>query len=430
MPSRDNRPRVALERGLRVLSLLTLAVAIWIAVRPPARRVPETAASAALDEALPRWTIAPPPRIHLAIRAAPSREARHWLRAIRRGGTPVSWAGGEIPAFALEVAPFADPRGGTIVWIAAPAGARVAVHDAIAAIDTVIATAGGARILAPITMGPLTATIGEHRATARAPDTLMPRRVLILGGAAWEAKFVMTALEEAGWGVDARLTVAPGVEVTQGQSRVPDTSRHAAVIVLDTPSASTASTVARYVRAGGGALLSGVSAQVSGLDDISVGRVGARVRASSIAFTDDAPHQALAFLAIAPRADAIVLDERAGRVAAAARRVEMGRVVQLGYDETWRWRLTGGAGAVAAHRDWWSGLVSSVAHRAAVPLEREEGDDDAPLARLVDALGPSTVEPAETSTAPGWSPSATLLFALTSALLLAELASRRLRGAP
>ena len=430
MPSPDNRPRVALERGLRVLSLLTLAVAIWIAVRPPVQRVPETAASAALDEALSRWTVAPPPRIHLALNAAPSRETRDWLRAIRRGGTPVSWAGDDIPAFALEVAPFADPRGGTILWIAAPTGARVAVHDAIAAIDTVIATAGGARILAPMTMGSLTATIGEHRTRARAPDTLMPRRVLILGRASWEAKFVIAALEEVGWGVDARLTVAPGVEVTQGQTRVPDTSRHAAVIVLEAPSASTASTVARYVRAGGGALLSGAGAQASGLGDIGVGRVGARVRASSIAFTDDAPHQALAFLAVAPRADAIVLDERAGRVAAAARRLEMGRVVQLGYDETWRWRLAGGAGAVAAHRDWWSALVSSVAHRAAVPLAREEGDDDAPLARLVDALGPSTADTAEMSTRARWSPSAALLFALISAFLLAELASRRLRGAP
>jgi hypothetical protein len=114
----------------------------------------------------------------------------------------------------------------------------------------------------------------------------------------------------------------------------------------------------------------------------------------------------------------------------AGRRVEAGRVVQLGYDETWRWRLGGGAQAVDAHRAWWSALVSSVAHRAVVALSRDPRDDDAPLARLVDALGVPSASAGSTATGARWVPSPALLFALVGALLLAELASRRLRGAP
>lgn len=430
MPSRGSPARVAIERGLRALSLLTLAAAAWIAWRPPAEREAESAAPADLTEALPRWTIAPPRRIHAALDAAPPQESRDWLRAIRRAGTPVTWAGEDIPALAVEVAPIANPRGGTMLWVAAPSGARVALADALASIDTVVAAAGGARVLAPSTAGAVTASVGAQMAAARARDTLLLRRVLVLGRATWETKFIVAALEEAGWLVDARLAVAPGVDVTQGGVRSPDTARHAAVVVVDAPSASTASAVARYVRSGGGAILSGASANASSLVDIAIGRAGARVRASSVAFADDAPRRALGFLAIAPLGEAIVLEERDGRVAAAARRVEIGRVVQLGYDETWRWRLAGGAGAVDAHRTWWSGLVSSVAHRAAVPISRDARDDDAPLARLVDALGPPSPASGDMVARARWLPSPALLFALVSMLVLAELASRRLRGAP
>ena len=317
-----------------------------------------------------------------------------------------------------------------MLWIAAPAGARLAVADEVAPIDTVVAIAGGARIVMPAATGNISVSVGNHRASVGLRDTLTPRRVLVLGRATWEAKFVIAALEETGWLVDARLVIAPGVEVIQGAARSPDTARHAAVIVLDAPSAATGTMVARYVRSGGGAVLSGTSANAASLADMAVGRVGARVRPASMAFADDAPRQGLGFLAIVPRNDAITLEDRDGRVTAAARRVEGGRVVQLGYDETWRWRLAGGAQSVDAHRNWWSSLLASVAHRAAMPMVHEGEHDDAPRARLVEALGPSTSAGDLRSPGAGWSPSAALLFAIVSALLLAELTSRRLRGAP
>jgi hypothetical protein len=302
------------------------------------------------------------------------------------------------------------------------------VADDIAPLDTVVATAGGAHTVAPIVAGNLTAVVGRQRATAVLRDSLAPRRILVLGLASWEAKFIISALEEAGWGVDARLSVAPGVEVMQGSARLPDTARHAAVIVLRAPSVATAAAIARYARGGGGVILSGAAA-TGALGDIAPGRVGPRTRPASVAFADNAPRQALGFLSIVPRPDAIVLEERGGRVAAAARRIERGRVLQVGYDDSWRWRLAGGAHAVEAHRAWWTAMVASVAYRAAGPLAREVPDEDAPLARVVDALGPSREAPS-LATEARWVPSPWLLFAIISALLVAELASRRLRGAP
>ena len=421
--------RITIERALRVLTLLVLAFAAWNATRERSDEQSETSASAELRASLERWTTEPPKSAHVSLGVAPGGEARDWLRALRRAGTTVTWRAQEIPPLAIEVAAVANPRGGWKLWVAAPARARIAVADAIAPIDSVVAPAGGASVFAPVATGTLTATVNGHRASGNARDTLMPRRVLVLARATWEAKFVISALEDAGWSVDARLSVAPGVDVTQGTPRLPDTARHAAVVVLDAPSVRTASAIARYVRGGGGAVLSGASARGGALAEIAAGGVRARVRPSTMTFADDSPRRGLSFLAIVPRADAIVLEEHDGRVAAAARRVEAGRVVQLGYDESWRWRLAGGAQAVDAHRAWWSAIVSSVAYRAAAPLSRAE-HDDAPLARLVDALGPSSAEAGTSPTRATWSPPAVLLFALATGLLLIELASRRLRGAP
>jgi hypothetical protein len=102
--------------------------------------------------------------------------------------------------------------------------------------------------------------------------------------------------------------------------------------------------------------------------------------------------------------------------------------VQLGYDETWRWRLAGSGDAPAAHREYWSTVVSAAAYRAAAPIaSARQAGDAAPLASLYADLGAPT--PPATATlhvTPGlrwW------MFAALALLLLAEWASRRLRGA-
>lgn len=429
MRSRAEAARIAGERVLRVLTLVVLSFAAWNAAQPRPERGLESARSATLGESLARWTAAPARNVHVSLDAAPTPGERDWLRALRRTGTTVTWQGEAIPALALEAMPAVAPLGGINLSIAAPAGARVAIRDDIGTIDSVVARAGGATVLAPIVTGPLRASIASHRAVATPHDSLLRRRLLVLGRVGWEAKFVITALEEAGWSVEARLGLAPGHDVEQGTPRLPDTARYTAVVVLDPPSPAAAAAITRYVRAGGGAVLAGAAGSARSLAALTAGRAGARVRPSTIAFADDAPRRALAFFAIVPRADAILLDERDGRVAAAARRVDAGRVTQLGYDETWRWRLAGGAQAPDAHRAWWSAVVASVGYRAAVPLAPRAGIDDAPLARLVDALGAPAASPAPAHGS-RFNPPPNLLFALVSVLLLVELASRRLRGAP
>jgi hypothetical protein len=429
MRSRASWPRIDVERALRVVTLIVLAFAAWNTTRAPSQQRVQRAASADLHAALSQWTATSPRHAHIKLDVAPTQEERDWARALRRAGTPLTWQGDGIPALALEVAPVANPRGGTVVWAVAPAGTRLAIADAVAPLDTVVARRGGAMLVAPLTTGDITMATGVHRAAAKLGDRILMRRVLVLGHATWEAKFVITALEESGWSVDARLSVAPGVDVTQGSPNVPDTARHVAVVVLDPPSVRAAAQIARYVRSGGGAVIAGGSGSSLPLAAIAAGRSGSRARPASIVFAEDAPRHALAFFTIAPRADAIVLEERNGRVAAAARRVDAGRVVQIGYDETWRWRMGGGDGAVDAHRGWWSALISNVAYRAVVPLPDEPRDDDAPLTRLVDALG-ARGAPSVQMNGAKWRPSSALLFTLLIALLLTELASRRLRGAP
>jgi hypothetical protein len=104
----------------------------------------------------------------------------------------------------------------------------------------------------------------------------------------------------------------------------------------------------------------------------------------------------------------------------------MGRVLAIGYDESWRWRMLGGSGGLAAHRRWWSSAAGSVApaREAAVT----SSGDAAPLASLISALGPSsTAEKASNQRSPNSMP--IILLIIASACLLAEIASRRFRGA-
>ena len=105
--------------------------------------------------------------------------------------------------------------------------------------------------------------------------------------------------------------------------------------------------------------------------------------------------------------------------------------MQLGYDETWRWRMAGGDEAAASHREWWSRLVAAVAY---APLVRRSATsntvlDEAPLASLIDALGPATAYTTQLAPHNDGSLVTRALFGLIVASLLLEWTSRRLRGA-
>ena len=267
-------------------------------------------------------------------------------------------------------------------------------------------------------------------ATAALRDSLVLRRLLVLGTAGWETKFTIAALEERGWQVDARVHVAPGVDVVQGRDLMPDTARHAAVIALDGSAARAATAIVNYVRAGGGLVVAGGAADIAAFAALLPGRPGPAVAGRPFAATDTAPRASLAGRSITRLADGAVPIERRGeQVVVAARRIGAGRVVQVGYDDSWRWRLAGEDEPVVAHRAWWARVVAAAAYAPAIALP-VAATVPAPYASLVSALGaPSgSVVAGQVDDLAGipWS---AILFGAALVALLAEWAMRRIRGA-
>ncbi|HUQ83604.1 MAG TPA: hypothetical protein VM076_20800 [Gemmatimonadaceae bacterium] len=432
MPSRAERVRVSAELVLRGVALVALAALLWRALQPPAVEGTRLASDAQLASALGRWTYERPARAHVVLDRAPDPRTRDWLRALASAGTAVQWSSSRpLGATAVVAEPTAEPYGATRVRLAAASGTPVTVGDAAGLIDT-LPRGGASELELRSVAGSVRATGATFVATTTARDSVSLRPVLVLGTAGWESKFTIAALEERGWRVASRVRVAPNVEITQGPLGAIDTSRYAAVVLLDSSAVSAAVGLARYVRDGGGVVLAGTVARSSAAAALAAGGVGRRIAGVAGAVTTSEPRTGLGvFPVVALKRDAVPLESRDDAVTVAARRVAAGRVIQLGYDETWRWRMAGGDEAAAAHREWWSRLVSSVAY---APLVRRAsaGDvalDEAPLASLMDALGPST--PIGASATPDGDDrrSTRILFALAVGGLLLEWASRRLRGA-
>ncbi len=429
MLSRDSWRR-ALEWGLRVASLALLAWTIWLATG--ARRATgehRVARSAALADSLASWTLDPrADSLHVALDELPPPQQRAWLGALRRAGAAVSWSSAGVAPVALAVEPLNGPASGVRALFAAPVGSRVVVSDSLGVLDTIVTAGPSASLRALGVIGTARALAGGTESSARPRDSLESRSVAVLGSVGWEAKFVIAALEESGWKVSARLAVAPGIFVRQGSVKL-DTSTTGVVVVLDSTAAGDADAVERFVRSGGGLVLAGDASRSARFARLAAGRVGTRVSAASISFADSTPRRALGFYPIAARDGAVAVESRDGATVVAARRVGAGRVVQVGYDATWRWRMQGGGDSPDAHRDWWSMVVGSAAYRASHPLaQNAEALDPAPLAATFAALG-EPVAPQHASAAPAAPPTLRgwMLLALL-AMLLAEWASRRLRG--
>ncbi|HET7551625.1 MAG TPA: hypothetical protein VFK04_10045 [Gemmatimonadaceae bacterium] len=426
----DSRP--ALEWVLRAGSLALLAWMIWLSTA--ARRAAgehRVSSSATLGDSLAAWTLDPrADSLHAALDELPRGEERDWLAALRRAGATVTWSSPASTPVALAVEALNDPAGGVRASLAAPSGALVVVSDSLGVLDTVVMAGPSAALRARAVLGGARASAGGASASAALRDSLVQRGVAVIGRAGWEAKFVIAALEESGWKVSARLAVAPDIFVRQGSVKL-DTASTGVVVALDSTAARDARAIERFVRSGGGLVLAGDAARSAGFARIAAGGVGTRVRSVAISFSDSAPRRALGFYPISARADDVVpLESRDGAMAVAARRVGAGRVVQLGYDETWRWRLQGGSTSPEAHRAWWSSVIGSAAYRAARQSTLHgETLDPAPLAATFSALG-APVAPERAAPAlqvrPGlrwW------MLLMLLAMLLAEWASRRLRGA-
>ena len=430
--TRSLRQRV--ETVLRVGSLLLLGVLVAQAVKASTDRPSRRANSAELPESLVLWsTRESPERVHVAFDSTPSATTRDWLAALSGTGTRTSWSGDSLVPTALAVEPVADPRHPSRIWVAAPAGAHIAVTDDLGAVDSATAGPGGALFRVPALTGTARAIVGGSTAVAPTPDSLTVRPVLVLGIAGWESKFIVASLEEWGWKVNARLALAPTGDVTLGPSVVRlDTAHYSAVIALDSSAMRHLRRIGEYVRSGGGLIAVGDAAGARGLLPLLPARAMGSASRPGVFTTDSS--DARRSLALSPlvrlHAGAIPLENRDNDVAIAAHRVGNGRVLQLGYRDTWRWRMGGPKDPVAAYRAWWSDLVSKVAYAPRNTVDVVQPMEPTPLASLVATLGARS--PAIEVTGNPWrDPRLTrIMFGVLLGMLVLEWASRRLGGRP
>jgi hypothetical protein len=364
--------------------------------------------------------------LHTELLTSPEPWVIDWLAALRHSGHAVTWSGSP-PAVAMSVEALADPNGATRIVVASPPQTTVVLRDDASVIDSVHVTRLGGTLVTPMVVGAVTGNASGQFFSAAAPDSARLRSIVVVGAASWEGKFVVSALEERGWPVIARFHVAPAVDVVERRVLPLDTSRVAAVVAIDTTIGALAPDLERFVRSGGGLVLAGPASRAASVAALAPGSLGARTRPAlrsvdtiSLGSTGFYPVRAL-------RADGVVLDRRPDGIAIAARRLGAGRVLQVGFDDSWRWRMAGGSASEREHQDWWTRAVGSVAYvPSAVAGIRSGVPETAPLAYLVDRLGPA--QPGLAGTMPPLSVDRRALMALIIILLLSEWASRRLRG--
>ena len=428
------RSRADLRRAgewvVRALLVALIAFALWRALHeaPPgakARVVRSRDLPRLLDEATRDARVG---AIELTVDSLPTPVQRAWLAALRGAGVSVRWRGA-LPALAASAERVREPGAAVQLLLASDSGAVVSVTDSAGALDSLRMRSGGGMLEAADVVGPVHARVGAYVASVAVPVAAARRDVLVLGRASWESKFVLAALGEAGWRVRARLPAAPGVAIVDAGLLPIDTSRYDAVVALDSTAADLAPAIARFVGQGGGLVVAGDATRLESFRGITPARAGAR-RPGRILL--DADSTTRADLPLRPlgalRGDAVELERQSGGIAAVVRRAGAGRALAVGYDESWRWRMLGGASGPAAHRRWWSRMVGVVAPDHDVPRTASVGGDGAPVAALVSALGP----PSPAASVGDGSRSDALpvaLLVLLALALLAETASRRFRGA-
>lgn len=439
----SNRLVVALPDSLLADSLTAMPALRSVVVAYSSRKaaIGDTAVSAG-DTLLAPLGVVPSP----AMRAA--------LGSVRASGVPFVWhdateARGLAATVSRASAPGApiDLRVSTV-----RTGARSAplvLRDAGGALDS-LANPGE---VAAWRLGSATDRLevqqGRARVRLAVPDSTGARRLLVLAQPGWEGKFVVAALEEAGWLVDGTMRVSPTGAVTFGSPRALDTARYAAVLVLDSMAVDAAS-LSRYVNRGGGVVLGGDALRIPSLAPLRPGRATELRGAIAGALLTDAPRRGLEAWELEPAPDAVVLETDRGDHAHAepalvARRVGAGRVIAMPYHETWRWRMQGTDDGLAAHRAWWHAAViaasGAMAPMSTAAVSEPYPGNGAPYADLVARVGAPAADSmsgaAETARAQaglrendiplalrGW-----VLLGTALLLLVAEWTSRRLRGA-
>ncbi len=427
---------------LHAIAVACMALALWRLVTPTVTRDVSATVTAdgALDVPLAALFTAAADTIDVTLRAVPAARDRAALRALRGSGH-VLRLHSDAPLVATAVAAESEWRasGGTRVQMVGGDSLAAAVSDGAGLLDSVTMEPSGLRRRT----GPLEGAVqlrGRAALAAAAPliaTAPAVARVFVGGAATWESRFLIAALEESGWPVDAAVTLSPKVTVTQGAVRTPSRVRHAIAIVLPGASAGTIAALPAFVRSGGGVVIVGEAARSAGLSAMRAGVPGATLSGEVGAEAGDEPRHGLELVPMASLAPgSVALELRDGRIAVAARRIGAGRVVQVGYDNSWLWRMAGNDDAPAAHRRWWSTLLSGVVPLGG-PLSSQrtttETDtlDAAPVAALVQDLGLPAVRTPRIGTARApWLDTVDLrwLMAIATLSLVASWTLRRWRG--
>ena len=435
MIRRRHRIRILLERTARLGALALIALLIGHALYALRARPSLRAEGLEVGDALARWsTNVSPRRIHVSLDSVPAPGVRDWIAAFPGAGTEAGWDG-ETPApSAVSVEPVADPRKPSRVWVATPPDARVVLSDELGTVDSASVDGHGAVFVLPRLEGRIRATLdGQGLASNDLRDSVSIRSALVVGVAGWEGKFIAAALEEHGWEVDARFAVAPSGDVEQGSGQIRlDTARYSFVVAMDSVIKRYADQLPRYVRQGGGLIVVGEASSVPGLGSLLPARWG--IPSRPVDFrpeTADDPRRSLAFGDLYNlKRGALALEMRDDDVAIAGWRFGDGRVIQIGYLDTWRWRMAGlDDDAVESHRLWWAALASGVAHAPRFDRSVTDEVEPTPRATLIETIGapaPAELELASILDDPRLLP---LLFGMLVGLLFLEWTSRRLRGA-
>ena len=419
--------RVASEWVARVTLIAVLAMALWRSTRAAedisiARSIKASALASALA---PLAADAQVTAVDVDIDAMPSNAERDMLVALGRAEVVVRWHGAP-PVLAIEATRVREPDDRARILVFSGSTAPVALVDSAGVLDSIRA-GSGATIDAEAIVGAVRAEQGRFAARATPSPTAPRHAVLVLGRPDWESRFIIAALTESGWTVRASTPTAPGVVVRDEGILPIDTARYDAVVALDASAADLAPAIARFVSEGGGLVAEGSALSLNALRALVPAHAGERRPGRILLAEDTVTRRDLPLRPLsAIRSDAMTLERQVEGPSLVARRAGMGRVVAIGYDESWRWRMLGGASGLAAHRRWWSAAVGSVSpDRAGNGVANGSA---APVATLVSALGRPSA-PAIGGTRDSRNPLPLLLMVLVAAALLAETGSRRFRGA-
>lgn len=469
MPSRaDHREtpdpaathRSMLEAACRVGALAALIAGAWLSWTAH-RDTPRTAGSRVMrlaDSSLApvvrevRRAASSPDTLVMPLPTVPRAAIRAALGVMAHAGIPVRWVDSTGAAgLALSITHDAAPGAGFDIRVSVPvpspgASSTLSLRDAGGLLDSLstdVRASAHSPQLQAWRVAALTAPVRASSGNAEALDTVAaaapPKRLLIVALPGWESKFTIAALEELGWPVDGTLRTSPTGAVTVGAPQRLDTARYAAVVILDSMTVD-APALLRFVRQGGGLVLSGDALRIPELAAHGPARAFMVRNATAGALLTPTPRRGLEAWELGVPLEAEVLLRDAGshghdEVIVAGRRIGAGRVVASGYRQLWRWRMEGTDDGIDEHRRWWSGLIALVlpdGPSVRTPHAVWPGDV-APYADLVAMAGqPLTALPARVSTSDtsrGFRlPVPAVLFGLAALCLLGEWASRRLRG--